>query len=74
METHFCGPRVFGMQRKPSQRPHFGTFWPIYCRAKNMQKPQFDAILTAKLHGTATCRHAENGVARARSVCHAQAR
>ena len=35
--------------------------------ARNRQKRQFE-ISTPKLHGTASCRHAEKGVARARSV------
>ena len=59
VETHVCGQRIFGMQCKPPHGLHFGSFWPICWQANNMQKRQFEAILTPKWHGTASCRHAE---------------
>ena len=52
METCVCGQSVFGMHANPLEGHILASFEPFYCRAKNTQKRQFEAILTPKLHGT----------------------
>ena len=48
------------------------TFWHLLAHLlsgkKNMKKRLFGAMLTPKLHGTASCRHTEKGAALATCV------
>ena len=44
------------------------SFGPCIGRQKNMKKRMFEAMLTPKLQGTASCRHTKKGAALARCV------
>ena len=64
----FVGSASLGCNANPLTGHILASFGPFILGAKNMQKRQLEAILAPQLHGTPSCRQAEKGVARARSV------
>ena len=64
----FVGSAPLGCNANPLTGYILASFGPCIGLQKNMKKRLFEAMLTPKLHGTASCRHTEKGAALARCV------
>ena len=64
----FVGSAPLGCNANPLTGYILASFGPFIGRQKSMKKRLFEAMLTPKLHGTASCRHTVKGAALARCV------